>query len=49
MITSFPVVPQSDDYGPSGVVIDGAVYALGGQPPLATSQGWGDMSWVFCR
>jgi hypothetical protein len=31
---------------PSGVVIDGAVYPLAGQPPLAQSNGWGDMSWL---
>jgi hypothetical protein len=27
--------------GASGIVIDGAVYHLAGEPPLATSHGWG--------
>jgi hypothetical protein len=26
---------QPDDYGPSGIMIDGANYQLGGQPPPA--------------
>jgi len=40
------VYHEPDDYLPSGVVIDGAVYQLEGQPPVATSKGWGDMSWL---
>jgi hypothetical protein len=32
---------------PSGVVIDGAVYPVAGEPPVATSKGWGDMSWWY--
>jgi hypothetical protein len=47
MIASYPVVPQPEDYAPSGVLIDGAVYPLAGQPPVATSKGWGNMSWLF--
>jgi hypothetical protein len=31
---------------PSGYVIDGAVYGLEGQPPPATSKGWGNLSWL---
>jgi hypothetical protein len=30
----------------AGVVIDNAVYPLAGEPPIATSRGWGDMSWL---
>jgi len=30
----------------AGVVIDGAVYRLEGEPPVAVSDGWGDMSWL---
>jgi len=37
----------SDDYAPSGVIIDGVNYRLGGQPPIATSKGWGSMSWLL--
>jgi hypothetical protein len=47
MIRSYPVVPTPEDYTPSGVIIDGAVYQLAGQPPVATSKGWGNMSWLF--
>lgn len=32
---------------PYGIMIDGAIYPLGGQPPLAVSHGWGDMSWTW--
>ena len=32
---------------PSGVLIDGGVYPLAGQPPLATSNGWGNLSWMW--
>jgi len=31
----------------SGVVIDGGVYPLAGQPPPAQSHGWGDLSWLY--
>jgi hypothetical protein len=27
--------------GPDGIVIDGAVYALGGQPPRVQPHSWG--------
>jgi hypothetical protein len=30
----------------SGIVIDGASYALGGQPPAHKGGTWGDMSWI---
>lgn len=49
MIAEYPICPQPEDYLPSGTVIDGAVYQLGGQPPVATSKGWGNMSWLFWR
>jgi hypothetical protein len=32
---------------PAGIVIDGAVYPLDGQPPVAASHGWGDMGWLW--
>ncbi len=34
------------DSSPGGVVIDNAVYPLAGEPPVATSHGWGNMSWL---
>ena len=40
----------SELYGdglPYGIVIDGAHYALEGQPPTATSKGWGDVGWLL--
>lgn len=33
----------------SGVVIDGAVYQLEGQPPIAVSHGWGNLSFLRWR
>ena len=44
---STPVNPEPSV--PSGVVIDGAVYPLEGQPPIAVSHGWGDLSFLFWR
>lgn len=32
-----------------GLVIDGAVYALEGEPPVAASHGWGDLAWLRWR
>jgi hypothetical protein len=32
-----------------GVVIDGVVYPLEGEPPVAVSKGWGDMGWTRFR
>jgi hypothetical protein len=34
---------------PEGIVIDGAVYALDGQPPVARTDGWGSLSWLWQR
>jgi hypothetical protein len=31
---------------PSGIIIDGAVYQLAGQPPVARSHGWGNLSFL---
>ena len=31
---------------PSGHWCDGAVYELDGQPPVAKTKGWGDLSWM---
>ncbi len=30
----------------AGHVIDGVPYPLQGEPPVARSNGWGDMSWL---
>jgi hypothetical protein len=44
------VIPSSPRTGdPGGVVIDDAVYPLPGEPPVAQSRGWGDMSWLDWR
>jgi hypothetical protein len=32
---------------PAGIVIDGAVYGLDGQPPPARGGTWGDMGWAM--
>jgi hypothetical protein len=47
MTKEYPLVPSPDDYLPSGIAIDGAVYSLAGQPPAAKSRGWGNMGWIF--
>lgn len=31
----------------AGVVIDGDVYPLAGEPPVAVSHGWGDLTWLY--
>ena len=46
MINEYPVVPEVDDYMPSGALIDGAIYSLAGQPPMAKSHGWGNLAWM---
>jgi hypothetical protein len=45
----YALSPDPDDYTPSGVLIDGAIYSLAGQPPAAKSRGWGYMGWLFWR
>jgi hypothetical protein len=30
-----------------GVVIDGVVTPLAGEPPVAVSHGWGDLTWLY--
>jgi hypothetical protein len=30
-----------------GVVIDGVVTPLAGEPPIAVSHGWGDLTWMY--
>jgi hypothetical protein len=32
---------------PTGVVIDGVAFPLAGQPPVAVSRGWGNLSFLF--
>jgi hypothetical protein len=42
-----PAVPLSmRPSHPAGVVIDDTVYPLAGEPPVAQSHGWGDLSWL---
>jgi hypothetical protein len=43
------ICPENGDHIPSGIVVDGAVYPLEGQPPVARSHGWGDLSWLRWR
>ena len=33
----------------TGVVVDGVLYPLAGQPPVAVSRGWGDLSFLRWR
>jgi hypothetical protein len=30
-----------------GVVVDGVVTPLAGEPPVAVSQGWGNLTWMY--
>jgi hypothetical protein len=39
------IVPRSLARG--GVVIDGVVYPLAGEPPIAVTHGWGDLTWLY--
>jgi hypothetical protein len=47
MISEQLVISEPEDYAPSGILIDGSVYTLAGQPVIAKSHGWGNMSWLF--
>jgi hypothetical protein len=38
---------ETNGQSPSGIVIQGVYYSLGGQPPTAVSHGWGNTSWAF--
>ncbi|AYF26079.1 hypothetical protein CSH63_01090 [Micromonospora tulbaghiae] len=31
---------------PGGVLVDGVLWRLDGEPPRAVSKGWGDLSWT---
>lgn len=33
----------------AGMVVDGDLQLLEGEPPIATTRGWGDISWVRRR
>lgn len=37
------------DYAPDGIWVDGIHFGLDGQPPVAKSHGWGDLSWLRGR
>jgi len=39
--------PERNGRTPSGIMIDGVMYQLAGQPPAAVSHGWGDTAWRF--
>lgn len=39
--------PPGTGISPQGALIDGAVYPLDGQPPIAQGGNWGDMSWMW--
>jgi hypothetical protein len=41
--------PHNPSSFTDGVVIDGVVYRLSGEPQRAVSHGWGDMSWLYRR
>ena len=41
------MTPENAEHIPSGIVVDGAVYPLEGQPPVATTHGWGNLSWLL--
>jgi hypothetical protein len=32
---------------PTGIVVDGVVYPLAGQPPVAVSHGWGNLAFLY--
>ena len=31
----------------AGIVIDGVVTPLQGEPPIAVTHGWGDLTWLY--
>ena len=42
----FPAAHNPASY-PEGIVVDGELQRLAGEPSLGKSQGWGDMRWLF--
>jgi hypothetical protein len=42
----YKVCPVPDDYAVNGIVVDGVIYQLTGQPPVAKPGSWGDLSWL---
>jgi hypothetical protein len=46
---SMPACAQPGNYSPYGIVIDGVWSALAGQPPIASSKGWGNLGWMRSR
>jgi hypothetical protein len=46
-----PLRPESTMVAPArvkaGIVIDGVVYPLAGEPPIAVTHGWGDLTWLY--
>jgi hypothetical protein len=43
----YPVEPMGNPGCPSGIIIDGVHYALGGQPPKAQTKRWGNLSFMY--
>jgi hypothetical protein len=42
----YRIGPDGDGI-PSGIIIDGAAYPLGGQPAVAKTKGWGNLSFLY--
>ena len=43
----YPPAGDQSEGGASGIKIDGVEYPLDGQPPVAVSHGWGNLSWWY--
>lgn len=38
---------ENGDHSPSGISIQGVHYGLAGQPPIATTKGWGNLGFLM--
>jgi len=41
------ISPMAERVPSSGILIDGILYPLGGQPPVAHGGTWGDLGWLY--
>jgi len=47
MRIEYSVCPEPQLFAANGVTIDGVQYKLAGQPPIATTKGWGNLAFML--
>jgi len=49
MRIEYQVCPEPQLHAANGITIDGVQYALQGQPKIATTKGWGNLSFLVIK